>query len=64
MHFRGSSQLVCYNESTDLSVQIEFYRECFGFSATKIYVDKICMNKEKRKLMKELGVQLMGEPPK
>lgn len=51
-----------YNESTDLTHQIELYRQRFGFLPTKIYADKIYMNKENRKLMKELEIQSMGKP--
>lgn len=51
-----------YNESSDLLVQIELYRERFSFLPAKIYADKIYMNKENRKLMKELEIQAMGKP--
>lgn len=51
-----------YNESTDLALQIELYRQRFGFLPAKIYADKIYMNKENRKLMKELEIQSMGKP--
>ena len=51
-----------YNEASDLSLQIELYRERFGFLPAKIYADKIYMNKGNRKLMKELEIQAMGKP--
>ena len=51
-----------YNESTDLALQVELYRERFGFLPAQIYADKIYMNKENRKLMKELEIQPMGKP--
>ncbi|MFS2806382.1 transposase [Parabacteroides distasonis] len=51
-----------YNESSDLTLQIELYRRRFGFLPTKIYVDKIYMCKENRKLMKELEIGAMGKP--
>lgn len=51
-----------YNESSDLSLQVELYRQRFGFLPARIYADKIYMNKENRKLMKELEIQSMGRP--
>ena len=51
-----------YNESTDLLLQIELYRQRFGFLPAKIYADKIYMCKENRRLMKELEIQAMGKP--
>ncbi|WP_255490636.1 IS5 family transposase [Dysgonomonas sp. 511] len=51
-----------YNESADLTLQIELYRKRFGFLPRRIYADKIYMNKENRRLMKELGIQMMGKP--
>lgn len=51
-----------YNESSDLPVQIELYRQCFGFLPAKIYADKIYLNKTNRKLMKEMEIQAMGKP--
>lgn len=51
-----------YNESSDLALQVELYRQRFGFLPARIYADKIYMNKENRKLMKELEIQPMGKP--
>lgn len=51
-----------YNESADLTLQIELYRKRFGFLPRRIYADKIYMNKENRRLMKDLGIQMMGKP--
>jgi hypothetical protein len=51
-----------YNESADLALQIELYRQRFGFLPARLYADKIYMCKENRKLMKELEIQAMGKP--
>jgi hypothetical protein len=51
-----------YNESADLALQIELYRERFGFLPARLYADKIYMCKENRRLMKELEIQAMGKP--
>lgn len=51
-----------YNESSDLALQIELYRQRFGFLPTRLYADKIYMCKENRRLMKELEIQAMGKP--
>jgi hypothetical protein len=50
------------NESTDLALQIELYRERFGFLPASIYADRIYMCKANRRLMKELEIQAMGKP--
>lgn len=51
-----------YNESADLSLQIELYRQRFGVLPAKIHADKIYMCKENRKLMKEMEIEAMGKP--
>lgn len=51
-----------YNESSDLRLQIELYKHRFGCLPTKIYADKIYMNRENRQLMKDLGIEAMGKP--
>ena len=51
-----------YNEASDLELQIELYRKRFGYLPSRIYADKIYMNRENRKLMKELGIEAMGRP--
>ena len=51
-----------YNESVDLELQIELYRQRFGCLPDKIYADKIYMNLANRKLMKDLEIEAMGKP--
>lgn len=62
IHFRGSLLLDAYHASSDLSIQIELYRERFGFLPEKNYADKIYMNKGNRKLMKDWEIQAMSKP--
>lgn len=45
-----------------MPLQVEFYRQHFGFLPARIYADKIYMNKENRKLMRELEIQSIGRP--
>lgn len=51
-----------YNESSDLSLQIQLYYQRFGFLPAKVFADKIYMNKKNRILMKELEIKAMGKP--
>lgn len=51
-----------YNEESDLGHQIELYRKRFGCLPSRIYADKIYMNRENRKLMKDLEIEAMGKP--
>lgn len=51
-----------YNEQSDLSLQIELYRQRFGYLPAEIYADRIYMNRDNRQLMKRLGIKAMGRP--
>lgn len=51
-----------YNESEDLQVHIERYRERFGCLPVKCYADKIYMNRENRKLLDQLHIKAAGKP--
>ncbi|MCL3853731.1 transposase [Parabacteroides sp. GYB001] len=51
-----------YNEASDLSLQIELYRQRFGFLPAQIYADNIYMNRENRKLMNRMEIQAKGKP--
>ena len=57
-----------YNECTDLELQIKLFKERFGYLPATILADKIYINKENRKLLKEYGIQNfckpLGRPPK
>ena len=57
-----------YNESSDLPLQIKLYKERFGYLPATILADKIYMNKENRKYLKEQEIRTyckpLGRPPK
>ena len=63
-HFSWES----YNECSDLELQIKLFKERFGYLPATVLADKIYMNKENRKLLKEYGIQNfskpLGRPPK
>lgn len=45
-----------------MELQTDLYRKRFGYLPSRIYADKIYMNRENRKLMKELEIEAMGKP--
>lgn len=51
-----------YNEEANLELQIELYRKRLGCLPSRIYADKIYMNRENRNLMKNLEIEAMGKP--
>ena len=57
-----------YNESSDLPLHINKFKERFGYLPATILADKIYMNKENRKLLKKLEIKTyckpLGRPPK
>ena len=57
-----------YNESSDLKMQIENYKERFGYYPSQVQADKIYLNKENRKLLEQLHIKChcrpLGRPPK
>lgn len=57
-----------YNESTDLSLQIQLFKERFGYLPATILADKIYMSKANRKILKEYEIKTyckpLGRPPK
>lgn len=57
-----------YNESSDLKLHIEKYKERFGYYPTEVQADKIYLTKENRKLLKEMHIKCycapLGRPPK
>lgn len=57
-----------YNEGADLMPQISIYKERFGYYPKEVQADKIYLNKENRKLLKELGIEChcppLGRPKK
>lgn len=57
-----------YNESEDLAIHLERYRERFGCYPEEVQADKIYLTKENRKLLKEHRIACycpaLGRPPK
>lgn len=57
-----------YNEASDLTVHIEKYKDRFGCEPERFFGDRIYLNRENRKILKEKGIQIMGRllgrPPK
>lgn len=57
-----------YNESSDLQVHIDKYKERFGCLPATIHADKIYMNKANRAILKDLEIKTyskpLGRPPK
>lgn len=51
-----------YNESSDLELQIQLYKERFGYLPAKLYADKIYLNKANRLLLKLYQIEIMGTP--
>ena len=57
-----------YNESSDLSLHLNKFKERFGYLPATILADKIYMNKANRKLLKDMEIKTyckpLGRPPK
>lgn len=57
-----------YNESGDLTNQVEAYKERFGFYPESVHADKIYRNRDNLKFCKKHGIRLsgprLGRPPK
>lgn len=57
-----------YNECADMDMQIDLYKERFGYLPATILADKIYMNKKNRDSLKEKEIktysQPLGRPPK
>ena len=57
-----------YNEGADMQLQIDLYNKRFGCLPSTIYADRIYMNADNRKLLKEEEIRTyskpLGRPPK
>jgi hypothetical protein len=51
-----------YNEASDLTIHIEKYKERFGIEPKRFFGDKIYLNRDNRKILKEKGIEIMGRP--
>ena len=57
-----------YNESSDLSLQIQLFKERFGYLPATVLADKIYMSRTNRNILEDLEVRSyckpLGRPPK
>lgn len=51
-----------YNEASDLRLHVELYKQRFGCLPRKVFADMIYLNRENRKYLKDLGIEIMGKP--
>lgn len=51
-----------YNEASDLKDQITLYKTRFGALPSRVFADKIYLNRENRQHMKDLEIEVMGKP--
>lgn len=51
-----------YNESGDLKLQVEAYKEYTGYYPESVHVDKIYRTRENRNWCKERGIRISGPP--
>ena len=51
-----------FNEGVDLIMQVERYRELHGHYPETVLVDKIYLNRENRRWLKEKGIRHTGDP--
>ena len=51
-----------FNEGTYLQQQVKGYRDLYGYYPELILVDKIYLNRENRKFLKEKGIRHSGKP--
>ena len=57
-----------YNESSDLAVHLDLFKERFGSKPKRFFGDKIYLNRDNRRTLKEKSIEIMGSalgrPPK
>ena len=51
-----------YNECSDLELQIQLFKERFGYLPATIFADKIYLNRANRKTLKDLEIQTYCKP--
>lgn len=51
-----------YNESSDLGIHIEKFKERFGNNPRRFFGDKIYLNRDNRKTLKDEKIEIMGRP--
>ena len=51
-----------FNESTDLKLQVELFKNLYGHYPELVLADRIYLNRENRKWLKEKGIRIVGKP--
>jgi len=51
-----------FNESMDLALQVEIYRNTYGHWPELLLADRIYLNRENRKWLKERNIRIVGKP--
>ena len=51
-----------FNESIDLKLQTEIFRNTYGHYPELLLADRIYLNRENRKYLKEKGIRIVGKP--
>ena len=51
-----------FNESQDLELQIELFKQTYGHYPELLLADRIYLNRANRKLLKEKGIRIVGKP--
>lgn len=51
-----------FNESQDLELQIELFKQTYGYYPELLLADRIYLNRANRKLLKEKGIRIVGKP--
>jgi hypothetical protein len=51
-----------FNESTDAAIQVETYKTTYGHYPELLLADRIYLNRENRKWLKEKNIRIVGKP--
>ena len=51
-----------FNESQDLELQIELFKQTYGHYPELLLADRIYLNRTNRKLLKKKGIRIVGKP--
>ena len=51
-----------FNESIDLKLQVRMFKETYGYYPELLLADRIYLNRNNRKWLKEKGIRMVGKP--
>ena len=51
-----------FNESIDLKLQVSMFKETYGYYPELLLADRIYLNRNNRKWLKEKGIRMVGKP--